>query len=42
MRLEFRIIGSRMGEDLKTPQDFKKKKGILAETVLHQESQTFT
>lgn len=29
MRLEFRIIGSRMGEDLETPQDFKKKKGIL-------------
>lgn len=29
MRLEFRIIGSRMGEDLKTPQDFKKKKVSL-------------
>lgn len=29
MRLELRIIGNSVGEDLETPQDLKKKKGIL-------------
>lgn len=41
MRLEFRIIGSRMGGIWK-PHKTLKKKVSFAETVLHQESQTST
>lgn len=42
MRLELWIIGNSMGEDLETPQDFKKKKVSFTKSGPHQESQTST